>query len=397
MGRLTIVDGFRGFFLLFMAIVHFDGILRTSLASFTHHQFGWVEDAQGFVFISGVVVGIVYGRKYLRDPRVTAIFRPILARIRTIYSHQAALIAMMLAAGLTMGAALPEGLEPFQSDPFAFTAVSLALVAAVGHMGILPMYIFFLFAVPYAFRAIDRGYMPVFVLVSVLLWLAAQLEIVEMLALGAQDLVAMLGFNVRFGIYFNAFAWQVLFFTGLYFGFRHAQGRLDLASLRGPVMRLTFLIAFAAVIALGIFDRVVEWELLGPDYTGAVFSRTSRSALSFIYVVAFALDAFVVVWLLAAGAEDRARWIRGLSALLAWVFTRRILVFLGQHSLHVFSLHIIVYYVLATIVPPADLPLATRVAAMAGAIAILYLGAWGHAWLQARDRAQAVAASGARG
>ncbi|MBA3326144.1 MAG: OpgC domain-containing protein [Rhodobacteraceae bacterium] len=47
-----------------------------------HQQFfGWVEDAQRFVFISGLVVGLVYGRQYLRTPSVAAMFGPIMARV----------------------------------------------------------------------------------------------------------------------------------------------------------------------------------------------------------------------------------------------------------------------------------------------------------------------------
>lgn len=66
MSRLTVIDGFRGFFLLFMGVFHFNTVLDTVLGKVNHHNVGWVEDAQGFVFISGLVVGLVYGRKHLR-------------------------------------------------------------------------------------------------------------------------------------------------------------------------------------------------------------------------------------------------------------------------------------------------------------------------------------------
>ncbi|MGL6043624.1 MAG: OpgC domain-containing protein, partial [Sandaracinobacteroides sp.] len=60
--RYPLLDGFRGFFLLFMTIIHANEILDTVAGKLNHHYFGWVEDAQGFVFISGFVVALVYGR-----------------------------------------------------------------------------------------------------------------------------------------------------------------------------------------------------------------------------------------------------------------------------------------------------------------------------------------------
>ena len=73
--RLAILDGFRGFFLLFMMIAHANAYLGAPLGKFNHHYFGWVEDAQGFVFISGLVVALVYAR------RCCARARPRCARV----------------------------------------------------------------------------------------------------------------------------------------------------------------------------------------------------------------------------------------------------------------------------------------------------------------------------
>ncbi len=64
-----------------MAVVHYDGLTDTLLGKIHQQFFGWVEDAQRFVFISGLVVGLVYGRQYLRTPSVAAMFGPIMARV----------------------------------------------------------------------------------------------------------------------------------------------------------------------------------------------------------------------------------------------------------------------------------------------------------------------------
>jgi peptidoglycan/LPS O-acetylase OafA/YrhL len=74
---------------------------------------------------------------------------------------------------------------------------------------------------------------------------------------------------------------------------------------------------------------------------------------------------------------------------VAWVFTARPLVFLGQHSLHVFSFHVLVYYALAQFAPSLGLGEFGNSLLLIAAVASLWLAAWGHAWLQARDAARA--------
>ncbi len=384
MGRLTVIDGFRGFFLLFMAVVHFGGLTDSLLAKINHHSFGFVEDAQGFVFVSGLMVGLVYGRKFLRAPSVARIARPLFDRVRTIYSHQVALILILLAAALALGAAAPRDLQPYVEAPATFALSSLLLVSSSAHMGILPMYMFFLLATPFAFRALHQGMVVPFFTVMAVLWLVAQTGIAGFAMYRLQLGLVDMGVPARFGLYFNSLGWQVLFFTGLYFGFRMAEGRLDLGFLREPQYRATFFIVLGAVVLLGLYDRVVEAQLLGRDGTRIFIAGTHRSNLSFVYPLAFALDLFLVVWLLQAGPRDPLPWVRKAAAWLRWVFTRPFLVLLGQHSLHVFSFHILVYYLLAVLMVRIEPSPMVREAILVLAVASLYLVVWGRTRQQER-------------
>ena len=103
--RLAILDGFRGYFLLFMAVVHINGIVQVPLGRWNHHQLGWVEDAQGFVFISGFVVGLVYGGRFLKRG-AEAMRRGILDRMWTIWTYHAGLVLAILAEGESYGYAI---------------------------------------------------------------------------------------------------------------------------------------------------------------------------------------------------------------------------------------------------------------------------------------------------
>lgn len=387
MNRLQTIDGFRGFFLLFMGIVHFNGVLDSILGKLNHHRFGWVQDAQGFVFISGLVVGLVYGKKFLRKPTVSAIYGPILGRIGTIYSHQAALILIMLIAALVLGPYAPSNLGPYQREPIAFTLSSLMLVTASTHMGILPMYIFYLLATPFALYALARGYVVPYFLAMLLAWLFAQTGLIEFALERLSAGLLNWDIDLNFGIGFEAFAWQVFFFGGLYFGFKMAQGKLDLEYLHENQYRVAFFMCLAAAFFLGMFFRTVQWEGFGPEYSAIFKARDDRGLLTFIYPIAFVVDLFLVVWLLRVGATDKQKWVRMISAGFAWVFSRRFLVVLGQHSLHVFSFHILVFYVLATVVPHLELNALGRAGLLIASTASLYLAAYGHAWLKAREAA----------
>jgi hypothetical protein len=388
MQRLVLVDGFRGFFLLFMGVAHFNGILRTQIGKINHLHFGWVEDAQGFVFISGMIVALVYGGRFIRTGDAAALRRQIWARIRTIYAHQAALILILLAAALALGAGAPRYFAPYQEAPALFTATSLMLVSASTHMGILPMYIFFLMVTPWVLGLLARGQAAVVFGLMMLAWLFAQTGVVELAAGAIEAAGAARGLELDLGIYFNVFAWQVLFFGGLCIGWRMAKGDFATDFLREEQYRNLFLILAGAVVALGIFDRVVEWELLGAAYSDGFEARTDRGWLSFVYPVAFLVDLFVVFWLLNAGPADRWAVIRLAARALHAVFTSRPLVMLGQHSLHVFSYHLLLFYALAVVVPMIEPSAGERVAILFAAVGSLWLAAYGHAWLVARDRAR---------
>ncbi len=63
MKRYEIIDGLRGYFLVFMLINHLIFAGGYWMLLINHNQLVFVEDAQGFVFLSGLLIGMVYGRR----------------------------------------------------------------------------------------------------------------------------------------------------------------------------------------------------------------------------------------------------------------------------------------------------------------------------------------------
>ncbi|MBG6201143.1 hypothetical protein IWQ48_002272 [Labrenzia sp. EL_13] len=386
--RIVVIDGFRGFFLFFMMIIHANSILHTTFGKLNHHYFGWVEDAQGFVFMSGLVVGLVYGGRMLRH-NASVMRAGIWDRIKTIYSYQLGLILIFLTAAILISHStldLPSILNPYAGHPILFSLLSASLVTGSTHMGILPMYIFFMIVTPFALTLLrDRKYFIYLTLIAAV-WALAQTRISDVLVESLEIELLDLGYEIRLGIFFNILGWQCLFFGGLFLGFLMASKRLNTDFLFGPEMRVVFKICLALALFYGVYDRIIFDFWFGVDFSNSILSETDRGNFSVIYVATYAIDFFIVVWLLGPGEKDGNPLFRLASKLLYTLTTFKPLVFLGQHSLQVFSAHILIVYVMSAVFegnPPSEL---VGILLIALSLVALYGVAWFHAVVLARRK-----------
>jgi hypothetical protein len=371
-----------------MMIIHANDILHTTFGKLNHHYFGWVEDAQGFVFMSGLVVGLVYGSRFIKHG-FEAMQRGIWARIKTIYSHQIGLILIFTAATLIFAFGfgyVPGILSPYGNEPVAFPTLSALMVTGSAHMGILPMYIVFMTATPYALRLLIQSRYLIYGVIVATCWAIAQTRLPDALVSGSEAFLADAGYRLNLGIFFNVLGWQALFFAGLFIGFLMASKRLNTEFLRTPEMRNVFLICVALFFFFGIYDRIVFDQWISDAFSERIEYETDRGNLSTIYVITFAADLLIMVWMLGPGMTDKNVIIAGASKLLGKAVAFRPLVFLGQHSLHVFSAHILIVYVIASVYqngPPSQL---IGTAIIFASLGILYGVAWVHSWYVARNK-----------
>lgn len=394
--RYSILDGFRGFFLFNMMLVHMAVWMPAVLPRLNHHSFGYVEDAQGFVFLSGLVVALVYGR-LLRREGVAALWPAIRHRAGVIYAHHAVLaVGVTLLALLVLRqshgpAGLPPIFAPFATAPRSEGVLMLMLAGGPDFVDILPMYVPFILLAPLALVAIQRGHLAAVLAGSAGLWTAAQFGLVDQAldALGARTGLAAAG--VDLGLYFNRLGWQLLFVAGLAVGMRLAEGRLDLSFLRHRRWRPVALIALAMVLLFGIVDLAHTWRLLPEPSLAFLDTETDRRRLSILCVLNFGADLFLIVWLLVAGAESSMAPVRRIAAGVGRFFTWRPLVFLGQHSLIVYTWHVAVVYAFYAAVDPGALPQAAHeLIPLAGALS-LFIPALLHArWRAWRRRPAAM-------
>ena len=106
MKRLDIIDGMRGYFLVFMLINHLVFVGGYWLVEINHRQLAFVEDAQGFVFLSGLLIGLVYARKMLKFGRWEG-SRKVYSRAFELYRYAMGLVIAVLLARMI----LPGGYE----------------------------------------------------------------------------------------------------------------------------------------------------------------------------------------------------------------------------------------------------------------------------------------------
>jgi hypothetical protein len=172
--RLPELDALRGLMLLGITLVH----LPTRASHYTNQPLGFVGWAEGFVFISALLAGRVYGAQLQQNPLRVVVER-LWRRSAKLYSYHLALlgVAFTVVAAIAVHTQEPAllGLLDFYLAHRALAfAGSLLLLYCPPLLDILPMYIAFLFLTP-AILYIGQRWGWKFVLApSALLWLAAQ-------------------------------------------------------------------------------------------------------------------------------------------------------------------------------------------------------------------------------
>lgn len=249
MKRYWEIDALRGLMLVLMTLTH----LPTRLTNPMGQPFGFVSAAEGFVLLSAFVAGLVYTRISLRDG-VDAMRRAFWRRALKVYLSQAATLVLLFAAAQAVDLRIDQPamrnlLSYYLAHPTEAVVYALLLVYEPALLDILPMYIFFMLLSPWVLAfALRHGWTGVMA-ASVTLWAGAQFGLSEWVYGLA---VGYLGLPVPYRDLgsFNAFAWQLLWFAGLWLG--ASRNAPDARPLRFP----RWLVALAVAAALyGIWWR----------------------------------------------------------------------------------------------------------------------------------------------
>ena len=240
MNRFLEIDALRGLLLVLMVINHTPSPLR----NLTNQPLGFVSAAEAFVFVSACLCGLVFGRR-LHDGGLPEVRRLARRRARQIYTgHVLTLLFCFAIIGQRLGHLSPfyNMLRPYLAQPTKAAASALLLLYQPPLLDILPMYLLFLLLTPFVLNMLVRaGFRPV-LFASLLLWLVAQSGLKEWLVGALAD-----GWLVIAPGAFDLLAWQLLWVSGLFLGYRLQQQRPKRAVLVLPSMPWPVLVGVALI------------------------------------------------------------------------------------------------------------------------------------------------------
>lgn len=382
MKRYDILDGFRGYFLMFMLVNHLTFQGGSFLAHVNHAEFGYVQDAQGFIFISGLIVGLYYARGYQRDQH-RDMDRKILLRAATLFRYSLFLLAVIAAFALLFpatefawGGHMP---ELYQSPVTTIVAMA-TLFYQPTYLDILPQYILYLLVSPLLIRWVLRGHAKAVAIGSALLWLAVQFALHMPLVTGVETLGQWIDSDFVTRSYFNPLSWQTLFVGGLLIGCGLRTGTLDVEDWFGPQRSGLACLSLGFVLFFMSYRLGITFEVMPSALLDRFEQLSNRQEFRLVYLLNFVALGYLVTWLMVSGALASSAILRVISRLLHFLFNTRFLRFLGQHSLQVYAYHVLLAYgVILFDQRYGPLPEAAKVAITIIGIASLALPAWLHA------------------
>ena len=315
------LDALRGLFLVWMTLTH----LPTRFSDFVNQPIGFVTSAEGFVFLSALLVGRIYILELMRDE--AGVHLKLWKRSLKIYGYHLLMLifAFTIAAAFavrTHKAALTNLLNFYLAHPFVAIVGSILLLYCPPLLDILPMYVTFLFFTPLLLSASVRYGWRKILAVSGLVWLLAQFglrDAVHKLVVGVTHLQIPLQETGAF----NLFAWQAVWVAGLWLGARAATGTIPLKKIP----------SWGVALACGVclFFMGIRHEWLGPHLTqqalGLQLDKWQIGPLRVLNLIAFTI---VFYWL---------------RKYVAKAVAREPFLSLGKASLHVFCAHLLFVFV----------------------------------------------------
>ena len=304
------LDLIRGYCLVSMVVDHVGNRLSWLFWVTGKSPFALITGVDGFVLISGVLVGMVSRERVARDGLAETGLR-LLRRAGQLYIVTVLLSVLYLVLGLNTPLL---GHTPQVARPAETAAAVLGM--ALTWDDVLPMYVLLLALSPLAILLLDRGKTRALLLASGLVW--------------ACHLVNSGVLNFSLDVVFPPAAWQVVFVIGLVVGYHRLRLEQLARTWRGRLVVAAGCLSAAALLLLAVVVKTITLEALFP---GTNFAGLYANVYDWYRLPPLRLLA-TLTWVGAAYVLAGLVW-RPLRAALGWL-----LLPLGQASLYVFALHL---------------------------------------------------------
>lgn len=313
------LDLLRGLAVVAMVVDHVGG--ASFLYAFTGGNRFFTSAAEGFVFISGLVMGLVYRRLVDRTGLGPSLQRSM-ERAATLYLLAVTLTLLFVPASELLQLPWAQGLS--LSDPTQFIVSVLTLHQTYYLVDIPLLYALLLLVSPLALILLSQGRTAAVLVGSWLLWGLYQVFPTQV------DVPWAIQGN---HLFFFA-AWQVFFFTGLVLGWHRSELGTRLAGCSRRVGLVISGAGFAFLVALYAYsDRLIALFTQNPEQASNVElflleTVFSKADARFGRIVA-SIVVFGFLYLLVTEA-----W-RPLSRALGWLMLP-----LGKNALYAYSAHV---------------------------------------------------------
>lgn len=345
MKRFEIIDGIRGYFLVFMLINHLVFAGGYWLVKVNHNQLAFLEDAQGFVFLSGLLIGMVYVRKMAKNG-YEAGRAAIYSRAFELYRYAMGIVLVALLAQMVLPGAYYIwynwlGYTNFH-DPLRLAAVATFLFQPT-FMDILPQYVIYMLFAPMLVKLVIDGKWAQVMIGSLIVWMAGQIGLQKLIS-DPINAFFMRPDDQGMRTSFNLFGWQIVFYSALVLGALTSLNRIPWTKIFSP--ENTFIPMAAAAVCLFFLPLrlMTAYGVMPADLAAKFATLEIRTDFSVVYLLNFTAAAALMTWLLIAGPKHSAAWVRTISNALIWVFSLKFLQLLGRHSLHVYVWHVAIVY-----------------------------------------------------
>jgi len=167
--RIDAIDLIRGYFLFVIVIDHL-GRFFGLYDLFTGRAHQWVSAAEGFFFVSGMMIGLVRGRKMLDKPLLESV-KKVFSRSLQLYLWGVGLTLLFtfIAQFLVGVPGLKEG--SFYNEPITKLLVyAFSLRYNYGWTDFLGYYAIYLLLSPIALWLLRRGYWFILLFISTVIW-----------------------------------------------------------------------------------------------------------------------------------------------------------------------------------------------------------------------------------
>ena len=304
--------------------------LPTRVSAYSNQMLGFFSAAEGFIFLSAVLCGRVFGRK-LEQEGIRSVWHRLGARAGRLYAYHLLLLAiaftvMARIAVHTKQASLQGLLDFYLAHPIDGIVASILLIYRPPLLDILPMYILFLLMTPAVLWAGQRWGWRTILAPSLLLWTAAQFGLRSVVYAA---FVRLTHSDIPFSALgaFDMYAWQLLWIVGLWVG----NGRPPILRV-SPHPKLALVTSGLIAICLFIVRHTQWWDIWNAAPWAPLIDKWHLGPLRILNFTA-------LVILFATVQPATVRWLgRGPAVLL------------GRASLEVFCAHLLICFAALAIV-----------------------------------------------